>query len=68
MSKKRSRKATKKVKKAPTELTFKAFFAQRVNLGLNREFEESAIWGFFKAQGLREKEDLDTYLTVLKKY
>lgn len=66
--KKPTKKVAKKAKKQVQKVTFKDFFSRNVILGLVQERQEREILAFFKAQDLKDKEDLDVYQKTLEKY
>lgn len=66
--KKSSKKATDKAKKQDSKVTFKAFFSRCIILGKVKPWQENEIYAFFKTQNLKDKEDLDIYEEMLKKY
>lgn len=67
---KRSKKVSKKAqpKKKSNEVTFKAFFSKCVNTKKLKEWQEDTVWAFMKKNGLKEKEDLDTYQKMLENF
>ncbi len=49
-------------------LTLKAFFSRCVNIGECKPTQEQQINIFFKRNGLKDKEDSNTYQKMLEKY
>ena len=70
--KKQKKKVSSIKKKEPakqdTSVTFKAFFSRCVNVGRCKASEEQQINIFFKRNGLKDKEDSNTYQQMLEKY
>ncbi len=66
--KKSRKKAGKKAAKQDSKVTFKAFFSRCVILGQLKPWQEKEIYAFFRAQDLKDKEDLDVYQKTLEKY
>lgn len=67
-SKKVSRRVNKKAVKRDSKVTFKAFFSRCIVLGQLKPWQEKEIYTFFRAQDLKDKEDLDVYQKILEKY
>lgn len=65
---KKSRKTIKKVKKRDSKVTFKAFFTRCIVLGQLKPWQEREIYEFFRAQDLKDKENIEVYQEMLKKY
>jgi hypothetical protein len=69
MEKQRTKTKKSAVEPKPSlALTFESFFAKCVFEGRLKSWQQLEIAAFFKDAGLRDKEDLDTYEAILKKY
>ena len=61
-------KSTSPAKKKDTQVTFKAFFSQCVNLGKLKPWQEEVLRAHMLKNKLRDKEDLETYQKMLKEF